>query len=519
MFDFIVVGAGAAGCVLANRLSADPKNKVLLLEAGGPDKQGEIHMPLAFSKLFESEVDWNYKTEPEPSSANAQYYWPRGKVLGGSTSINAMIYMRGHRLNFDGWAKEGCEGWSFKDVLPYFKKAQNQERGADDYHAVGGPLNVADPRDPRPLTEAIIDACGQAGIPRNPDFNGAEQDGAGLYQLTQKKGKRCSTVVAYLKEVARRPNLTIKVRSQVKKLLFEGRRCTGVELLDGTAYRADREVVLCGGAVNSPQVLMLSGIGPADQLRQHGIDVFQDLSGVGNHLMDHPALAVTWYCTSKDTLDLAETLVQLGKYFIFKKGMLTANVAEGGAFVRTDPALEVPDLQYHFAPCFFLRHGLDNPEKVPGFTLAPVVVTPKSRGSIKLRSADPTDHPIIIGGYYSHPDDIEVMLKGLKLSRKIAAQSALDPWRGEECSPGEAAQSDEDLRRFILEKTQSLYHPTSTCKMGVGDDAVVDPALKVRGVEGLRVADASVMPTITNANTNAPTIMIGEKAADMILNE
>ena len=517
-YDYIIVGAGSAGCVLANRLSEDASSRVLLLEAGGPDDKQEVAIPVAFSKMYKTEVDWAYETAPQANLANRQLFWPRGKMLGGSSSINAMIYQRGHRNDYERWAELGNEEWGYDDVMPYFRKSQNQERGQSAYHATGGPLNVADLRTVNPLTKAFVEAGAQAGLPRNNDFNDGSQEGVGVYQVTQTKGKRHSAAFGYLKPAMERANLTVETHAHVTKVLFDGKRCVGVAYKqDGVGREAQcrREVILSGGAINSPQLLLLSGVGPAAHLQAHGIDVVMDLPGVGQNLQDHLAVAVTYECKKKVSLASAETPINLAKFLLAGKGMLTSNVGEAGGFIKLNPDSPVPELQYHFAPVYFLDHGFSNPEG-HGFTIAPTLVHVKSRGYIELRSAEPLDYPLIQPNYLEHEDDMHVLVEGVKLARKIAASPAFAKYRGPENTPGSLVYSDDDIRTFIRENVETLYHPVGTCKMGVDPEAVVNPQLQVHGVEGLRVVDASIMPTLINANTNAPTMMIAEKAADMI---
>jgi choline dehydrogenase len=520
-YDYIIIGAGSAGCVLANRLTDDGQANVLLLEAGGPDKKQEIQIPVAFGKLFKSEVDWAYETEPQTRLNGRQLYWPRGKVLGGTSSMNAMIYQRGHPHNYDEWAALGNEEWGYGDVLPYFKKAENQERGADEYHGVGGPLNVADLRDPNPLTAAFVQAATQVGYSPNDDFNGASQEGMGHYQVTQKRGRRHSTAVAYLKPALNRPNLQAETLAQATRLLFEGQRCTGVTYLqNGREHQAaaSREVILCGGAVNSPQLLLLSGIGPAAHLQALDIPVVIDLPGVGQNLQDHLLAGVTYACLQPVTLATAESLGNLVKFLLLGKGKLTSNVGEAGGFVKLHPDLPTPNLQFHFAPVYYIEHGAHMPEG-HGFSIGPTLIQPKSSGYLQLRSADPLAYPLIQPNYLADETDLEVMVEGIKIARKIAQAPAFDPYRGDEYTPGAAVQSDDEIRGFLRHTLETIYHPVGTCKMGVDETAVVNPQLQVHGVQGLRVADASIMPTIINANTNAPTIMIAEKAADLIRNQ
>ena len=519
MYDYILVGAGSAGCVLANRLTEDHDTRVLLLEAGGPDQKQELHIPAAFSKLFKTPYDWAFYTEEEPHAANRRMYWPRGKVYGGSSSLNAMIYMRGNRRDYDRWRALGNDGWGYEDVLPYFKKSENQERGPSAYHGVGGPLNVADLRYLSPLSRAFVEAATANGMMRRTDdFNGYEQDGAGYYQVTQKQGQRWSAADAYLKPAMKRPNLTVIPQAQVCSLLTEGMRVTGVIYAHGDQLeraRAEREVILCGGAVNSPQLLLLSGIGPADTLRRLNIPIVLDLPGVGQNLQDHPAVTVNYASTQPVSLASAESAPNLVNYLVFKRGPLTSNVAEAGAFVRIAPGIDAPDLQFHFAPAYYMEHGFANPPG-HGFTFGPTLLRPRSRGSITLRSANPFEQPIIRANYLADEADLRTLMAGVEMSRMLANTSVFDAYRGVEVWPGSGARSDGDIAAYIRRRSETLYHPVGACKMGNDALAVVDSRLRVRGIEGLRVADASIMPEIIGGNTNAPTIMIAEKAADFI---
>lgn len=518
MYDYIIVGAGSAGCVLANRLSEDPTVKVLLLEAGGRDTAKEIHMPLAFSKLFKGPCDWAYYTETEAQLGNRNLYWPRGKVLGGCSSMNAMIYIRGHRADYDQWRDLGNPGWGYTDVLPYFKKSEDQENGPSEYHGAGGPLRVSNLRSPNPLSQAFVDSAEQAGFAANPDFNGAVQEGFGLYQVTQEDGQRHSAAVAFLHPAMQRPNLTVRTDVQVFDILFERNRAALVSFQQGngsTQERAQREIILCAGAIGSPQLLMLSGIGPADHLRSLDIPVLCDLSGVGSNLQDHPAVPVAFECTESISLASAESLANLLRYMSFKSGPLTSNVGEAGGFVKTSPTLPSPDLQYHFAPGYFIEHGFQQ-IKDHAFTFGPTLVRPQSRGRLALRSSNPLDSPSIYANYFGDSRDVQRMLEGVKLARSIAATAALSKCAKRELLPGPSVKDDAALRSHIAKYAETLYHPVGTCKMGNDAAAVVDCELRVRGVEGLRVVDASVMPTVPGGNTNAPTIMVAEKAADLI---
>ena len=518
MYDYIIVGAGSAGCVLANRLTEDPTVKVLLLEAGGKDSNSAIHMPAAFAKLFKTPCDWAYYTEPEAQLGSRNLYWPRGKVLGGSSSMNAMIYIRGHRNDYDSWRNLGNFGWGYADVLPYFKKSEDQELGASDYHGVGGPMRVSNQRCLNPLSETFMEAAQQSGYQRNPDFNGASQEGFGAYQVTQREGRRNSAAVAFLRPAMSRRNLTVRTDVQAFDIVFEGKRAALVSFQKdgGSAQeRAEREIILCAGAIGSPQLLMLSGIGPAKHLRSLDIPVLCDLPGVGANLQDHPAVPVAYECSQAITLANAETLPNLVRYMAFKTGPLTSNVGEAGGFVKSSPRCAAPDLQYHFAPGYFVEHGFQK-VKEHAYTFGPTLVRPYSRGTLTLRSSNPLDAPVIHANYFSDPRDTQAILEGLKIARAIGAAKAFAKYRKRELLPGADAKDDQALRAHLAKFGETLYHPVGTCKMGSDGNAVVDSELRVRGVEGLRVVDASIMPIIPGGNTNAPTIMIAERAADLI---
>jgi choline dehydrogenase len=517
-YDYIVVGAGSAGCVLAARLTENPQTRVLLLEAGGPDSAKEVQIPAAFSKLFKTPLDWDCSTEEEPHLNGRRLYWPRGKMLGGSSSMNAMIYMRGNHLDYEHWKNLGNDGWGFRDVLPYFKKSENQERGASEYHGSGGPVNVSDLRYVNPLTRAFLAAAEEIGIPANPDFNGAAQDGAGLNQVTQKNGRRHSAADAYLRPALGRPNLHVVTRAHATRVLFERNRATGVAYVrDGVASeaRAAGEVILAAGTIHSAQLLLLTGIGPADELKRAGVHPLHDLPGVGKNLQDHPMVSVGYLCKQPVSLASAETLSNFLRYLLFKRGPLVSNVAEAGIFWRTRDGLQVPDMQLLFGPAYYRNHGLEKRTE-HAFGFGPTLITPESRGSVTLRSADPFQAAAIRANYLSQDAEMRVMIHGVRLSRALAHTEAFEPFRGEELHPGARATTDEDIAAFLRAEAQTLYHPVGTCKMGSDPMAVVDARLRVHGIDALRVVDASVMPRVIAGNTNAPTIMIAEKGADMI---
>jgi choline dehydrogenase len=526
-YDYIIVGAGSAGCVLANRLTASGRNRVLLLEAGGPDRNIWIHIPLGYGKLFnDAKVNWLYTTEPEPELDNRRVIQPRGKVLGGSSSINGLLYVRGQHEDFDHWRQLGNAGWSFKDVLPYFRRAEDQERGADEYHGAGGHLKVSDVCEPHPLCEAFIAAAQACGFPRNDDFNGATQEGAGYFQLTTRNGRRWSTAVGYLKEARRRPNLTVVPNALATRLLFAGRRAVGVEYRQGgamqTAY-AEGEVVVSGGAFNSPQLLQLSGLGPAQLLRQHGIAVIADMPGVGADLQDHLQIRMLYRCTQpitmNDVINHWRHRYAAGlRYLLSRKGLLTIGAGYAGAFLRTRPELATPDVQIHF-----LIFSADAAGAVlhpfSGFMASVCQLRPESRGFVHIKSADPAVPPAIQPRYLSARADTDCVIDGMRLLRRVMNQPVMRKYIAAEYAPGDAYTSDADLLAFARKTGTTVYHPTSTCRMGPDANAVVDERLRVRGFERLRVVDASVMPTVASGNTNAATVMIGEKGADMILED
>ncbi|MGZ4277086.1 MAG: GMC family oxidoreductase [Solirubrobacteraceae bacterium] len=516
--DYVIVGAGSAGCVLAARLSEDPSVSVLVLEAGGSARHPNIAIPAAFAKQFRTRLDWDFATEPEPHCDGRSIYVPRGKGLGGSSSMNAMLYVRGRPLDYDLWEAEGAAGWGWEDVRPYFLRAENNERGASEHHAVGGPLNVADERSPRPLTARFLAAAEAAGIPRIDDYNGPEQDGAAPVQVTQRNGRRFSANDAYLRPARGRENLSVVTGATVSRLELDGGRAAGVRFRDRLrrerVVRAEREVILCGGAFGSPQLLMLSGIGPADHLREHGLGVAVDAPGVGANLQDHPYVVCIWDSVAGGSLLGADKPKAHAEWLLRRSGPLTSTVAEAFAFVRSRPGLPAADLQYHFAPAYFNDNGFDEYDQ-HAFTFGPVLVSPKSRGTVRLRSADPTAKPLIRTNSLAEPEDVAALVAGVKLAREIAATEPMASAAGRELFPGEAVRDDAEIEADVRRRVELLYHPVGTCRMG-GEDAVLDPELRVRGVEGLRVVDASVFPVIPGGNTNAPTIMVAERAADVI---
>jgi choline dehydrogenase len=515
MPDYVIVGAGSAGCTLAARLTEDPSVSVTLIEAGGKGRHPNISIPAAFANQFRTKLDWEYDTEPEPHCDGRSLYIPRGKGLGGSSSMNAMLYVRGRPLDYDQW---NCDGWTWDDVRPYFLKAENNERGASENHAVGGPLNVADERSPRRLTARFLEAAEAAGIPRVPDYNGPEQDGASPVQVTQRNGARFSAADAYLRPNMKRPNLEVLTGATVLGVAFQGDRAVGVRVAKRRGeklVRADREVILSAGAIGSPQLLMLSGIGPEEHLLKAGVSVRNDLPGVGENLQDHPYVPCIWESSVPESLYGADKPKPMLEWLLRRSGPLTSTVAEAFAFVRSRPGLPAPDLQFHFAPAYFCDNGF---EEFDGhaFTFGPVLVSTKSRGNIRLRSNDPTAKPRILTNTLAEPEDMASLVAGVRLAREITSKPPLAEAAKREIYPGAGVVDDGDIEADIRRRVDLLYHPVGTCRMGTGEDAVVDPQLRVRGVEGLRVVDASIMPLIPGGNTNAPTIMVAERAADLI---
>ena len=533
-FDYVIAGGGSAGCVLAARLSEDPGVTVCLVEAGGEGRDLLIRAPMGIIAMlpgFGKINNWAFETVPQPGLNGRRGYQPRGRALGGSSAINAMLYVRGHPRDYDDWAASGCEGWSWDDVLPYFLKSENNERGADALHGVGGPLHVSEQQTPRAVTEAFVEACTQTQVRSNDDFNGPKQEGAGLYQVTQfhgavdgkdRDGERCSVAAAYLHPVMNRPNLKVLTGALATKLRFDGKRAVGLSYRLGgreQTVRARREVIVSGGAFGSPQLLMLSGVGPAAELKQAGVEVLHDLPGVGKNLQDHIDFVLSWKTGDTDVLGIgpvgaAKLVREIFRWRRHGTGLLASPGAEGGAFLKSDRSLERPDLQLHFVA------GLvdDHSRKLHwgyGYSCHVCVLRPFSRGEVRLASPDPAKAPLIDPRFLSDPRDAQLLLRGAGMTRRIMQAPALAPYRRREVYL-DGVKDDADLMRHIRDRADTVYHPTCTCKMGVDDSAVVDPQLRVRGLEGLRVVDASIMPTLIGGNTNAPTVMIAEKAADMI---
>ncbi len=529
-FDFIVTGAGSAGCVVAARLSESGRHRVLLLEAGARDRNPWIHIPIGYAKLFcHPRLNWRFESEPEPALNNRRMYQPRGKVLGGTSSINGMIYMRGNHADYDEWRQRGCEGWDWDSVLPYFRKAEDQERGEDAYHGTGGPLRVSDQPYRWELARAMLEATIQAGVPPNPDFNGAQQEGAGWYQTTTNNRRRWSAAAAYLRPARNRPNLVVRTQAHATRILIENGRATGVEYTTPRGPHvasATGEVVVSGGVYGSPQLLQLSGLGPAELLARLGIAVVRDMPGVGANLQDHFNTYVTFRCARRVTLNelhrsAARKLVAGAQYALFRGGPMSGIGLYVGAFIRSDQRLERPDLQMNMFAWSTLertRAGVVS-HPFPGFSFSPVHLRPDGRGSVRITSPDPSASPEIRFNFLRTDNDVQALIAGMRLARRIAAQPALRPYVVEETMPGPLVESDAALIDDIRARGVSNLHPVGTCRMGHEVNAVVDPRLRVHGVDGLRVADASIMPVIVAGNTNAPSIMIGEKAAAMILED
>lgn len=522
--DYVVVGAGSAGCAVAARLSEDPSVRVVLLEAGARDWHPWLHVPIGYAfTMYHPTLSWNLMTEPEPELEGRRVPWPRGRVLGGSSAINGLLYVRGQHADYDHWRQLGCTGWSFEEVLPYFKRAEDQERGANEWHGTGGPLAVSDLREKNPLAVAFIEAAAELGFPRNDDFNGADQEGAGFYQVTARNGLRCSAATAYLKPARRRPNLMVVTGAHTTGLMMEGRRCAGVRLRhDGAdlTLRATREVILSAGAIASPHLLLLSGIGPGEHLQAKGIPVVHDLPQVGRNLQDHFQARLAYRVTKPVSLNtkrhsLLGQFLMGAEFALRRRGPLTVSAGTAGLFARVLPGSATPDVQYHFLP-FSADRTMVELHPFPGMTISACQLRPESRGTITLASPDPHAKALIHANYLATETDRRCMVEGVKLGRRLAATRAMAPWVAEEIAPGPEAASDEDILAWIRRTGGTIYHPSGTCRMGGDPESVVDPELRVRGIEGLRVADASIMPTVVSGNTNAACIMIGEKCADMV---
>ncbi len=507
MYDYVIVGAGSAGCVLANRLSEDPSTRVLLLEAGGKDRSPNIKIPAAFANQFHTKLDWDFMTEPEPHVDDRSLYIPRGRSLGGSSSMNAMLYVRGRPLDYDLWERQGARGWGWSDVLPYFVKAEDNDRGASEFHGAGGPLKVSEQRSPRPLDRRLIEASVAAGIPPSSDYNGPEQDGVARFQVTQSGGKRWSAADGYLKPVVSRPNLEIRTGVQVLGVEIEGQRATGVRV--GRRFgrseliRAERDLILSAGAIQSPQLLQLSGVGDPAELREAGVEPRHELPGVGRNLQDHPFVTLIWEVSDQNTLYRADSPKHMAEWLLRRSGPLTSSVAEVVAFVRSRPGLPAADIQFHMGAAYYEDHGA---EEYDGHcaVIAPVLVSPQARGRVWLRSADPIDKPRILTNTLSEPDDVRSLVDGMVQAREIAAQSPMSEVILKELKPGRAIVDPVDLEADMRRRLMLIYHPVGTCRMSdVGEDAVVDSELRVHGLDGLRVVDASVMPLIPGGNTRA----------------
>ncbi len=526
-YDYIVVGAGSSGCVLANRLSENGRFSVALLEAGATDWNPWIHIPVGYFKTMHNpSVDWCFKTEPDEGLNGRQLDWPRGKVLGGSSSLNGLLYVRGQAEDYDGWASQGNEGWEWKNTLPYFKKSQDQARGSDEYHGTGGPLAVQDMRLSRPICDAWVEAAQQAGHQFNSDYNGKTQEGVGYFQLTCRKGRRCSSAVAFLKPARQRSNLTIITKAHTKKILIKDKKAYGLVYTDKhqkeTTLLANKEIIISSGAIGSPQLLMLSGLGPKEHLEEHGIETIQNLPAVGQNLQDHLQARLVFKCKEPTLNDEVRSLFNQAKiglrYILFREGPMTMAASLAVGFMKTEYSPERPDIQFHIQPWSADSPG-EGVHPFSAFTMSVCQLRPESKGSITLSSANHLDKPKITTNYLATDLDCKTIVAGIKIARQIADQSALKPKISEAFRPNNSIQTDEEILNWAKEASTTIYHPTSTCRMGSGENSVVDQRLRVHGIENLRVADCSIMPEIVSGNTNAPAIMIGEKASAMILED
>ncbi|MFV0384812.1 GMC family oxidoreductase [Paracoccus sp. (in: a-proteobacteria)] len=524
-FDYVIVGGGSAGCVLAARLSENPDARVCLIEAGGRDRNPLIHMPVGFAKMTQGPLTWGLVTEPQKHANNREIVYAQARVLGGGSSINAEVYTRGHPSDYDRWASdEGCEGWAFRDIQQYFLRSEGNDILSGEWHGTQGPLGVSNLPDPQRTTRAFVKSCQELGLPYNPDFNGPVQEGAGVYQTTIRNNRRCSAAVGYLRPVLDRKNLTLITDGMVLRVVFDGTRATGVEIArkSGTeVIAAGSEVIVTSGAVGTPRLMMLSGVGPADHLREHGIGVVQDLPGVGQNLQDHFGIDIVAELKDHTSLD------KYGKphwglwagmqYMLFNSGPVTSNVVEGGAFWHSQPGGTVPDLQFHFLAGAGAEAGVPSvPKGSSGVTLNSYLLRPKARGSVRLRSADPRDLPCVDPNFLGHPDDLRASVEGVRISRDIFSQPSMQEYIKELRFPDVGVRTQADYEEYARQYGRTSYHPTCTCKMGVDRMAVVDPQLRVHGLDAIRICDSSTMPSLIGSNTNAPTIMIAEKASDMI---